>query len=93
MSLSKLAGQGWLDADPPALESSESVLAEVDGVEVAVGFERKDSPVVDTPAEIHRVFRSGRFDVEIRVQTGDGEIATGGQVRVSEASGYEKQKG
>lgn len=92
MSLSELAGRGWLEAEPPDITSGMQVMAVVDGVDVKVGFERKDSPIVDTPNMIHRRFRSGRFDVDIRVETGDGVLATGGKVRVTEADGYDMQK-
>ncbi|AGM11466.1 hypothetical protein M199_gp200 [Halogranum tailed virus 1] len=87
MALSDLDGQGWVRAEPPRLDDEETVVAVVDGEPVKAGFERKESPVEDSPSRIHRVFRSGRYDLEVRLET-TSDMAMEGFVRVERADGY-----
>lgn len=89
MSLKKLSGRGWLRAEPPSLSAEDNVIAVVSGTEIraAPEFEMKESPVVDTPSEIHRRFRSGMFDLDIRLQT-TSDMVTEGFIKVERADGY-----
>lgn len=87
MSLKQLAGRGWIRAEPPSIDAKESVVAVVDGTEIKAGFERKDSPIVDSPQRIHRLFRSGQYDLEVRLET-TSDMAMEGFVKVERADGY-----
>jgi len=89
MGLKELAGRGWIQAEPPRFDDEESVVALVNGEPVRAGFERTESPLEDTPSRIHRAFRSGRYDLEVRLET-TSDMAMEGFVRVERADGYEK---
>lgn len=88
MTLKELAGRGWIRAEPPEMGADESVVAVVDGTEIKAGFERKNSPIVDSPERIHRIFRSGQYDLEVKLETA-GDMAFEGFVKVERAEGYE----
>lgn len=90
MSLKALEGKGWVKAEPPGLESEPSVIAEVDGEEIKAGFERKDSPIEESKTCIHRKFRTGCYDVEVKITSGDGEVVMEGYIKVDRAEGYEQ---
>lgn len=88
--LKSLAGQGWVTADPPSVDAPKSVIGIVDGVAIRAPpqFELDKSPVTETPSEVHRIFRAGKYNVHLRLHTA-GDIATTGEVKVVEAPGYE----
>jgi len=88
MGLKSLSGKGWVQAEPPSLEAEPSVVAEVDGEPVRAGFERKDSPIEESRECVHRKFRTGRYDVEVKIVSGDGEVVLSGYIKVEEAPGY-----
>ncbi len=89
MSLKKLSGQGWLRAEPPAFSADDNVLAVVNETKIraAPEFEMSESPLMDAPDEIHRRFRSGIFNVDIRLLTTQ-DMVTEGFVKVERADGY-----
>jgi len=90
MTLKELAGRGWIPAEPPMIDHEPSVVAMVDGQPIRAGFERKNSPIVNTRTEIHRKFRTGQYDLDVRIETPDGEIVAAGYIKVERADGYER---
>ena len=81
--LSKLAGQGWTLAEPPLESDEESVVARVKGEPIRSGF--LTERVKDTENSLHVKYRTGRYDLELKVDAVSGH----GQVKVEEAEGYE----
>jgi len=83
MPLSELVGRGWVMVEPPRDEDGESTVARFDGEPVKSGFllER----IEDTADVIHTKYRSGKYDLEVKVDFDIGR----GQVKVEEAEGYE----
>lgn len=81
--LGDLSGRGWVVVQPPRSTDGESVVARLDGEPIKAGFLldviREDDSV------FHASYRSGRYDLEVKV---DFDAARG-QVRVSEADGYD----
>lgn len=80
--LSELAGRGWLMVEPPLDRDGESVVARYNGQPIKAGFLMER--VEDSEQCTHLAYRSGRYDLEVKV---DFEIGRG-QVRVEEAEGY-----
>lgn len=81
--LSELEGSGWTMAEPPEPTDGNSVVARVNGKPIKAGLlvEKKS----DTSDEFHAVYRSGKYDLDVKVDFIGGH----GQVRVEEASGYD----
>lgn len=82
MSLSKLLGKGWTMVEPPLEQDAASVIARYDGTPLKAGFTMEES---EKDGEFYSKFRSGHYDLEIKVDFDVGR----GQVRVTEADGYE----
>lgn len=80
--LSELAGQGWTLAEPPRESDEESVVARVKNEPIRSGF--LTERVEDTEDSLHVKYRTGRYDLEVKVDFVSGH----GQVRVEEAPGY-----
>lgn len=84
--LSELAGQGWVPVEPPLLEDEETVVARYDGKPVKAGF--KMETVEDSPELFHAKYRSGSYDLEVKVDFDIGR----GQVKAEEADGYDSDR-
>lgn len=82
--LSELSGEGWTLADPPEPRDGESVVARVNGEPIKAGFMMER--VVETEDEFHVKYRTGCYDLEVKVDFVSGH----GQVRVEEADGYDR---
>lgn len=80
--LSELAGDGWTMVEPPRREDGESVVARYNGEPIKAGFLMER--VKDSEDEIHFRYRSGQYDLDVKV---DFEVGRG-MVRVTEADGY-----
>lgn len=80
--LSELVGRGWVMVEPPTDEDGESTVARFNGEPIKSGFllER----IEDTADVIHTKYRSGKYDLEVKV---DFEVGRG-MVCVTEADGY-----
>lgn len=81
--LDELAGKGWTVVEPPEGGDGESVVARYQGEPVKAGFLM--DRVKDTDEEIHFRYRSGRYDLDVKI---DFEVGRG-QVKVEEADGYD----
>lgn len=81
--ISNLEGRGWVMVGPPAQNDSESVVARYDGEPIKAGL--LVDVVEDSEDVVHTQYRTGRYDLEVRV---DFEIGRG-QVRVEQAEGYD----
>jgi len=81
--LGELCGAGWTIVEPPDISDGESVVARYNGEPIKAGFLMER--VEDTETMFHARYRSGQYDLEVKV---DYEIGRG-QVRVTEAEGYE----
>lgn len=81
MSLDELTGRGWLEAQPPSLDSPESVIAVVEGEEIT-GPRHFGKTISDTGTEIHKRYTTGPYRVELKMQLPDGEIPTETKVRI-----------
>lgn len=81
--LSELSGEGWTFVEPPERLDEESVLARYDGEPIKGGV--LVEKLEDKPDLIHSLYRTGPYDVEVKIDFGIGR----GQVRVSDAEGYE----
>jgi hypothetical protein len=84
--LSKLEGNGWTMVEPPLEQDGESVVARHNGEPIKAGF--LTEIVRDNESEFHAKYRSGPFDLEIKI---DFDIERG-QVRVTRADGYDNQR-
>lgn len=82
MSLSELAGNGWVLVDPPCEHDESSVVARHRGQPIKAGFTVEEE---EEDGELYFKFRSGRYDLELKVDFDVGH----GQVRVQEADGYD----
>lgn len=82
MSLKELCGDGWIMVEPPLASDSEYVVARYNGEPIKVGF--LIETITDTHNEFHARYRSGQYNVEVRVQFEVGR----GTIRVTEADGY-----
>lgn len=83
MTLSDLVGRGWVSVEPPLQRDEDSVVARHNGRPIRAGFLMER--VADNEHEAHFKYRSGRYDLEVKI---DFEIARG-QARVQEAEGYD----
>lgn len=81
--LKELSGKGWTQVRPPSPRDDPSVIGRRDGEPIKAGF--KTDVIEDSDAVMHTKYRSGQYDLEVKI---DFEIGRG-QVRVSEADGYE----
>ena len=83
-SLKDLADNGWYDANPPALDDDIKVIGIVRGFQVRVAqqFELSESPITMNDELIHRRFRTGKYDVDLR----------NGEIKVETAEGYDENK-
>lgn len=81
MTLKDLAGTGWNLVEPPLEDDEQSVIARHRGSPVKAGFKLEES---EDDGEYYSKFRSGQYDVEIKVDFNVGRA----QLRVTEASGY-----
>jgi hypothetical protein len=86
-SLSELAGSGWTPVEPPEPMDGESVVARYQGEPIKAGF--LTERVKDTQDEVHFRYRSGQFDLDVKIDFSIGR----GQVRVEEADGYDRPSG
>lgn len=80
--LSELAGKGWTLVEPPERDDADSVVGRYKGEPVRAGFRLET--VEDSDEEIHCRYRSGRYDLDVKLDLVSGH----GQVRVQEADGY-----
>lgn len=80
--LSKLAGDGWKMVEPPHEQDEQSVIARYNGEPIKAGFMMEEE---DNDGEFYSKFRSGQYDLEIKVDFDVGR----GMVRVEKAEGYE----
>jgi hypothetical protein len=81
--LGKLSGKGWTPVRPPSPRDENSVVGRYNGEPIKAGF--RTDVIEDTDSVMHTKYRSGQYDLEVKI---DFEIGRG-QVRVSEAKGYE----
>jgi hypothetical protein len=81
--LSNLEGRGWIVVDPPEPMDDESVVGRIDGDPIKAGFMM--DVIEDTASTIHTKYRSGQYDLEVKVDFDIGR----GQVKVDKADGYE----
>jgi len=81
--MSELAGRGWIVVEPPKPMDEESVVARHNGEAIKAGF--LTEKVKDTKSEIHNRYRSGSFDLDVKVDFDLGR----GQVKVERAEGYD----
>lgn len=82
--LSELEGRGWVMVEPPAKNDGDSVIARYNGDKIRAGFLL--DIVEDTEEVVHRRYRSGKFDLDVKVDFDIGR----GQVRVKRAEGYDE---
>ena len=83
-ALSELEGRGWTDVQPPELHDGQSVIARFRGEPIKAGF--KVETLEDNGSVIHEKFRTGCYDLEVKLFQGANRIS--GQVRVEGADGY-----
>lgn len=81
--LGELAGKGWQIAEPPLRQDGESIVARIDGEPIKAGF--LTEKVQDSGEVFHAVYRSGPYDLEVKVDFVSGH----GKIRVEEATGYD----
>lgn len=81
--LSELVDRGWVMVDPPETTDAPSAVARHNGDQIKAGF--KIDTIEDSESEMHTVYRSGKYDLEVKIDFDIGR----GQVRVMEADGYE----
>lgn len=84
--LSDLKGRGWVLVQPPLQFDDENVVARYEGKPIRAGFLMER--VRDTDSEVHVKYRSGSYDLEVKIDLETGH----GQVRVEEAPGYDNEK-
>lgn len=84
--LGELVGRGWVVVNPPLPDDSESTVARLNGHPIKSGFLL--DRIEDTADMIHMKYRSGKYDLEVKVDFDIGR----GQVRVEQAEGYEGKK-
>lgn len=84
--LSELCGDGWVMVEPPLPGDSESVVARHKGEPIKAGF--LTERIVDTQDEFHVRYRSGKYDLDVKIDFSVGR----GQVRVQEAPGYSDEQ-
>jgi hypothetical protein len=82
--LSKLAGRGWTLVEPPLPTDPHSVVARYNGEPIKAGFKMEEE---DNDGEHYSKHRSGEYNLEVKVDFDVGR----GQVRVTEADGYENK--
>jgi hypothetical protein len=58
-------------------------------MEIKAGLELSESPVKNTGECIHRRYRTGQYNVDVRLKSADGEIAISGEVRVESVDTYD----
>jgi len=92
-SLADLEGNGWYDADPPPLDADMGVVGVVEGFQVRVPprFELSESPITETEDKIHRRFRTGKYNVDLRLHIA-ADMVSQGEIKVEEAEGYDENK-
>ena len=81
----KLCGEGWVAADPPLQRDDGSVVARCNGHPIKAGF--RTETVEDSDEEFHVIYRTGVYDVELRLDFLTGETA----IKVERAEGYATQ--
>ena len=81
--LGELEGRGWVMVEPPEPMDGESVVARHDGEPIKAGFLM--GVLTDTEDTFHSEYRSGRYDLEVKIDFDIGR----GQVNVTEAPGYD----
>lgn len=84
MTLRELEGRGWMMVEPPEPSDGENVVARHKGEPIKAGL--RIEVIEDTADTIHTMYRTGQYDLEVRVDFDIGR----GQVRVTKADGYEK---
>lgn len=82
MSLKTLEGKGWMIVEPPREDDPSNVIARYDGEPIRAGLLRER--ITDTDEMFEACYRSGPFDVRIKVDFSIGV----GQIRVDRAEGY-----
>lgn len=83
MTLSDLVGRGWVVVGPPLDRDGNSTVARWNGTPINVGFLMEQ--VEDSEDLVHYKYRSGQFDVEVKIDFDIGR----GQARVQRAEGYQ----
>jgi hypothetical protein len=83
--LAQLAGEGWQFVEPPRKNDAPSVIARYRGEPIKAGVRMET--ITDTIDEMHYKYRSGRYDLEVKI---DFEIGRG-RVRVEKAEGYDNE--
>lgn len=86
MRLSKLEGKGWFAVEPPEPQDEDSVVARYNGEPVKAGF--LTERVKDAEDEVYYRYRSGAFDLDVKIDFLIGQ----GQIRVQRAEGYSNGK-
>lgn len=84
--LNEIAGDGWVEADPPSLDADSSVVAVVDGEPVKMGTTA--TTIREDKSCVHRRFRTGPYDVDVKIESADGQIALAGHVKVEYVDDY-----
>jgi len=82
MTLAQLSGEGWTFVEPPARLDDETVLGRYEGEPIKGGV--LVEKIADEPDLIHSLYRTGPYDVEVKVDFGIGR----GQVKIEQAEGY-----
>lgn len=90
--LKELEGLGWQPLDPSTDEqelSEKRVIGNYKGEPITVGF-RIEEVEFEQGECLHEVYRTGRYDVHLKIET-LGEGLAQGQVKVEEADGYDRE--
>lgn len=80
--LSELEGNGWTMVEPPLERDGENVVARINGEPIRAGF--LTEIVSDDETTFHAMYRSGPYDLEIKIDFDIGR----GQVKLEQADGY-----
>lgn len=83
--IDKLTGNGWAFVEPPEQTDEASVLARYQGEPIKGGVLIEQ--IEDEPYLIHSRYRTGPYNVEIKV---DFEIGRG-QARIEKVDSYESE--
>ena len=77
-----LSGKGWFQVAPPRSSDDENVIARYDGEPINSGF--LIDKYTDTMEMFHGLYRSGRYDIELKVDFDIGRA----RMQIEEADGY-----
>lgn len=82
--LKNICGAGWQTVQPPLPVDESSVIARCNGQPIRAGFEVET--LEDTENVMHKKFRTGCYDIELRLYS--GARTASGELKVERADGY-----